>query len=283
MWLAQWTIGLALVALVLGAPVAAAAAEPATKPLVELGLVGGGGYVPDYPAADESHPRGIALPYVVYRGEILRAGDKGIVRGRVVRTRNLELDISLSGSFATDSEDNDARRGMPDLDWLGEIGPRLQITLARPARHTKFDLELPLRAVFSTDFGSTIDYRGLIFAPQLAYQSENFLGAAARLKLSVGPTFASEKLMAYFYDVPARFATSTRRAFSADAGYLGTKLQLLMTKRISGRMRSFLGLRGDFHHGAANSSSPLFRDRITFAAGLGVIWSFYQSRRRVPE
>ena len=277
------TVAFALAALAFGAPIAVEAADLSTEPLFELGLIGGGGYVPDYPAAGEGRVKGLALPYVVYRGEFLRAGDKGLVRGRLLRTANLEFDVSLSGSFSADSDDNDARRGMPDLDWMGEIGPRLQITLARPTRRTKFDLELPLRAAFSTDFGSTIDYRGLIFAPQLAYQSDNFLGAAAKLKLSVGPIFASERLMDYFYGVPARFATTKRPRFSADAGYLGTKLQLLMTERISGRLRSFLGLSGDFHHGAANSSSPLFRDKITKAAGLGLIWSFYQSRRRGRE
>ena len=38
------------------------------------------------------------------------------------------------GSFAAEPDDNDARRGLPDLDYLGELGPRLQITLARLER-----------------------------------------------------------------------------------------------------------------------------------------------------
>ena len=87
------------------------------------------------------------------------------MRGRFVQPRNVELDISLSGSFAIDSDDNDARRGLPDLDYLGEVGPRLQITIARAARHAKIDLELPLRAVFSTDL-SDLDYRGVTFSPR---------------------------------------------------------------------------------------------------------------------
>ncbi len=32
------------------------------KPAWEIGVVGGGGWLPDYPAADENHFQGLALP-----------------------------------------------------------------------------------------------------------------------------------------------------------------------------------------------------------------------------
>lgn len=277
------TIGAALIALAVAGAAPARAAEPQAKPLFELGAVGGGGYLPDYPAAGESRFQWLALPYVAYRGEFLRAGDRGLVRGRIVRRRNVELDISLSGSFAVDSEDNDARRGMPDLDWLGEIGPRLQITLARAARDAKIDFELPLRGAFSTDFTSDLDYRGLVLAPELAYQNDNFLGSGVELKLGLSATFATEELMDYFYEVPGRFATAGRPAFAAEAGYLGATLQLAITKQLTPRVRSFFALRGDFHHGASNADSPLFRDDVTFAVGLGLVVSLYQSKRRAHD
>ena len=120
-----------------------AAAAEGGQPLFELGLVGGGGYLPDYPAADESHLRGLALPYFAYRGEIIRSDEKGLLRGRLIQTDDIEFDISLNGSFPVDSDDNDDRRGLPDLDWLGEIGPRVQFTVARaPGGSAKVDLEL---------------------------------------------------------------------------------------------------------------------------------------------
>lgn len=103
----------------------------ADKALWELGIVGGGGYVPDYLAAGDSHAKGIGSPYIMYRGKFWRLGEKGIVRGRLAHKRNWGLDISLGGSYASDSDDNKARKGMPDLDWMAEIGPRLQVTRAR--------------------------------------------------------------------------------------------------------------------------------------------------------
>ena len=252
------------------------------KPLFEVGVVGGAGYVPNYPASDESSVEAIALPYFVYRGEIIRAGDRGLVRGRIIRRRNVELDVSLSGSFSTDSDDNDARQGMPDLDYLVEVGPRLQLTLARAQRWAKVELELPVRAVFSTDL-SSVDHRGFVFAPELAYQHENVLQTGTQLKLSIGAKFADEELQDYFYEVDERFATSTRPAFDADFGYLGSRLQLLATRPFGKRIRGFAGGAIDLHQGAANEDSPLFRDDVTYSAGIGLIWSFYQSDRTVDE
>ena len=263
----------------------ARAAEPAAeaKPLVEFGVAGGGGYLPDYPAAGQSHFRAIALPYFAYRGEIIRSDEKGLLRGRLLRTRDVELDVSLNGSFAVDSDDNDARAGMPDLDWMGEIGPRLQITLARAARDAKLDLELPLRAVFTTDF-SELRYRGFIFAPELAYQNENLLGADVAAKLSVGPVLATSKLMDYFYGVEPAFQTATRPAFAADGGYLGSRLQLALKKRLGPWLTVFAAARAEFHQGATNGDSPLFRDQTTFAVGIGLVWSLWRSERRAkPE
>lgn len=258
---------------------AAQAEEDGGKPLVELGVIGGGGYVPDYPAAGQNHFNAIGAPYLIYRGKILRAGDKGIVRGRFIDTERVEFDVSLDGSYRADSDDNDARRGMPDLDYLGEVGPRLQITLARAARDAKIDLELPLRAVFSTDL-TDLNYRGIVFHPEIAYQHANFFSPKLRFKLGVGPIFATSELMDYFYEVEPQFATAGRPAYSADAGYLGSQIGLRMAKQVTERFQVFglasLGL----YYGAANEDSPLYREDATWSVGLGAAWSFYQSERR---
>jgi len=202
----------------------AAAAGARSKPLLEVGLVGGG-YLPDYPVSDESHFRARALSFVAYRGKFLRSDEKGLLRGRILSAERLELDVSLTGSFPADADDNEARRGMPDLDWLGEIGLQLQITIARAGRDAKHEIELPVHAVFSTDL-SAHDYRGLVFAPQLAYQHDEFLRRGLEFKLSGGPSFATRELMDLLYEVEARFATPARAAFAARPGHLGTALQL---------------------------------------------------------
>ena len=274
----RFLLALALAAAVAtGGTTRSAAAEEA-KPLLELGVAGGAGYLPDYPAADQNHAQYLALPYFAYRGKFLRSDEKGLLRGRFIRTRNVELDVSLSGSFAVDSDDNDARRGLPDLDYLGEIGPRLQITIARAARNAKIDLELPIRAVFSTDL-SDLQYRGVTFSPGIAYQNERFFGPT-EIKLGVTALFATEELMSYFYEVEPRFVTATRPAYAADAGYLGSQFELLLTRPLFSRVQGFFATRLTSHHGATNDGSPLFRDRTTASVGAGLVISLFQSKRR---
>ena len=267
----------------LGAETAAAPdSQPDAKPLFELGVAGGGGYLPDYPAAGQSHFQGLVLPYLAYRGAIVRSDEKGILRGRIVRSDRFELDLSLAGSFAAESDNNDARRGLPDLDYLGEVGPRLQITLARAARDAKIELELPVRAVLSTDF-SDLRYRGALAAPEIAYQHDSLGGRGLEVKLGLAASFATAELRDYFYEVEPRFATPGRPAFAARSGYLGTRLQLSGVQPLGRRWRLFVAVRGDSHHGAANRRSPLFRERLTWAAGAGLIWSFFHSERRGVE
>lgn len=257
--------------------------KSAQKPLWEVGVVGGGGWVPDYPASDQGHFHGIGAPYIVYRGKHLRAGDgKGIVRGRYAPSDRLELDISVSGSFPADSSDNDARQGMPDLDYLAEAGPRMQLNLVRFATGAKIDLEVPVRAIFSTDFSDT-HYRGVVFQPELALQHDNLWHTGTRVKISAGPIFADEKFMNYIYGVDSRYATSARPQYDADGGYLGSKLKFALVKELNRQIKVFGLINLGYYGNAANDNSPLHRDDVNIGAGLGIAWSFWQSKQVVTE
>ena len=81
---------MAALAMVLWAPNAARAQAP---PLFELGVLGIGGYTPDFPAADQNHFKGLPLPLVVSRGETLRAGEGSLVEGRIVRRDRFEFGL----------------------------------------------------------------------------------------------------------------------------------------------------------------------------------------------
>ena len=95
------------------------------KPLWELGLGGGAVVQPHYPSSSEYHTRGLGLPYVVYRGDILRIGDGGGTRAVAAENANYELSLSLNAAFDADSDNNELRTGMPDLDFIFEVGPQL--------------------------------------------------------------------------------------------------------------------------------------------------------------
>jgi len=275
---------IAVIAFLLGVEAQAQATDPKgepTKPLWELGVAAGGMYSPDYPAADNNSPHGLALPYVIYRGKLLRIGRDGIAKGVFIDNDYIELNVSLAASFNADSDDNGARRGMPDLDYLGEIGPQLKIKLGE-LYGGKTELQLPVRAVFSTDF-SRVDHRGYLFNPNFYYERQNIFNSGIDMDSSIGSSFATEKLQEYFYRVEARFATATRPAYEADRGYLGSNIKLGMSYGVTERVRAYVGGQVGYYGGAANEASPLFRQKVNSSVYVGFSWSIFHSDTRVAS
>jgi hypothetical protein len=168
---------------------------------------------------------------------------------------------------------------MPDLDWLAEVGPRFQYTVARAARDAKIDFELPARAVLLSDF-TNLHFRGFIAAPRLSYQNENFFAQDLELKLSLGGNWASTRLADYFYQVKASRVTPSRPLYKANGGYMGSSLNLTFSLPLIRKIKLIVLGVANFHHGASNKNSPLFRDKTTLGIGAALRWAFYQSRRR---
>lgn len=253
----------------------------ASEKISPLWEVGGGvvlGILPHYPASDQKSLQTLPFPYFVYRGKIFRSDEKGIIRGRLYFSNNMEVDLSLAGSLPMKSSNSRARTGMPDLDWTAEVGPRIQFTLARARKYAKIDFEIPIRAVISTDF-TKVKYVGLISVPELAYQHENFGGVGAQIKLGIGAIFADADLQGMIYGVKSRFATNNRPVYAAKGGYMGSRIQLSFSRELSKSIRIIGAFRGNFHAGAVNKNSPLFMDKSNLSGGIGIIWTIYKSNK----
>ena len=246
----------------------------------EIGVVGGGGWLPDYPAADENHVQGIALPFAIYRGDFLRVGDGGGPRGLFVDIPWLELNVGLDASFPVDSSDNDAREGMDDLDYLLEAGPKLIVKLRYDDPANDLDLSLAARGVISTDFAN-VRYEGMTVNPALTYRRHDLFGIDLRAIASLGATYGSDGFNDYFYEVRRPDVRSNRPRYRADAGYVGTELSLGLSWGVTDRLRLFGGTQIGFWKGAENEDSPLFRDEVTYGVGGGLRWTFFASERKV--
>jgi MipA family protein len=250
-----------------------------TKPLWELGVAAGVFYSPDYPAADKNSLHGLALPNLIYRGDFFRMGRDSIAKGVFIDNEYAELNVSLAASFNANSSDNNARRGMPDLDYLVEIGPQLKIKIGE-LYGGNTELQLPVRAVFSTDLGR-VDQRGFLFNPKLSHERKKIFNSRIDMGSSIGSSFATKKLHEYFYRVDPRFATAARPAYEADGGYLGSDMTLGLSYGITDRVRAYAGWRVGYYGGAANEESPLFRQKVNSSIYVGFTWSVYQSNTRV--
>jgi outer membrane scaffolding protein for murein synthesis (MipA/OmpV family) len=266
-------------ALAVALPLAVLAQTPAPdapqpsprQPKWEAGLVAGGGYVPDYPGADQSHRRGLVAPLVIYRGPVLRIDQSGI-RGRLFGRHDLELDFTAHAAFS--ARDNEARAGMPGLDYLFGVGPQLVYKGLRRAGSPT--LHLKANAIASTDF-ERVDGRGATFEVELRWRRYRFLGVPVSWTFGLQPTWASRPLQSYFYQVPAENATPTRPAYAARAGYLGTELKLTLSRPVNPSLSWFFALRALSLRGAANRDSPLMRRDANVLLGAGVIWTPWRS------
>jgi len=260
------------------------ALEQDLRPLWEAGAFVGAFDLPEYPGADQNQTNVVPSPYFVYRGETLRIGEGSIARAVAVDKSWYELDMSLAGSFNANSDDNPAREGMPDLDFIFELGPQLRVRL----RQFEFEqqgkaelfLNLQTRAVFSTDF-SGIEHRGYVFQPQLSYRQRGWLSNKTALSVTISPTWATEKLHDYFYQVDSAFMTSERQTYEADGGYLGTDLSLGVSFNARDNIRIFVGGNIAIHSGAANEDSPLFKEKSTYSISVGMVWRIWESQERV--
>jgi MipA family protein len=245
-------------------------------PLYEMGMVYGMGYLPDYPASDQARVRYIVVPTFLYRGKTLRRDREEGTRATIFKNLNLTMDLSFSGSFPTNATKNNARKGMPDMDWLGEIGPRLQwIYKLKP--EIQLRISLPIRSVFTTDFSYTRAV-GLNFNPSIGLRINNCLQEKYLCFFSIDSSWVSGGVSDFFYNVQAPYVNEDRPRFNASSGYLSTKIFTGIAARIEKNLSLFTGMGFNSYHQAKNIKSPLYKKDHAYSIFFGLSWFFYQSK-----
>ena len=243
-------------------------------PTLELGIGVAGISVPDYRGSSEQRSYLLPLPFVIYRGEKLRA-DRDGVRGLLFEDRRLELNVSIGGYIPVDSEDNPQREGMPDLDSTIEIGPSLNWHLsALGPRGPR--IRIPLRAVVSVgrDGTSHVGWR-LHPVYELPFR-ERFAGF--NVKMQVGPQFADSSYHDYYYSVADSEVRPGRPSFASSSGYSGFSLQFSAMRRMSSRWWLGALVRYDDLRGAIFEDSPLVVEDRALLFGIGLVRIFFTSR-----
>lgn len=254
------------------------AQSPAGQPLWEVGGFALGVSQQAYPGSDQRVNRALALPYFVYRGEVLRA-DRDTVGLPAFKTRDFELDVGFAGSFGSNSDRIDARQGMKDLGTLVELGPRLKWNLGAGPAGGSLRAELPLRAVF--DISDSFAHRGLSFEPELVYDRRSQGGW--RYNASIGAIVADRKLARTFYEVSAAEATLARPTYTAQSGLVGWRLATSVSRSLTPDWRLFGFARIDSVAGSANKNSPLVRQTTGATIGIGVTYTWMRSSERARD
>jgi len=247
-------------------------------PLWEVGALAVGVTQQAYPGSDQQVQRGLALPFVVYRGRFLRA-DRETAGLRAFKTPRYEVDIGVAGAFGSNSDEIAARRGMPDLGTLVEFGPRLKVNLGEGIGGGRWRIELPLRGVF--DLSDRGRHRGIAFEPELSFQwrAKAGWGYAA----SVSAIVADQRLAHTFYGIDTRYALADRPSYEAKSGLVAWRLSTSFSRNIAPDWRLFAFARLDSVSGAANEASALVRRTNGASVGLGVTYTWMRSSARASE
>jgi len=246
-------------------------------PLWEVGAGIGVATLPHYRGSDQSKTWVLPVPYVVYRGESLKVDDDRRLRG--LFGEGVELEFSLNGS--PPAKNNEARRGMPDLDATLEIGPSLNIALLRSKNKAeKLELRLPVRTVIASDF-SHFKQAGWIFQPNLSLDFRNVLGNRGwNLGVQGSLIYTNRRYNQYFYAVDPAFVTAERPAFDPGGGFAGTTLLVALSRRFSDLWIGGFA-KWDSVGGAVFADSPLVRTRSNLSGGLGIAWILGASSTKV--
>lgn len=249
-------------------------------PRWEAGLGLGAARGPDYRGSDQYRNYLLPIPYLIYRGERLRADRRG-VRTDLFRGVSTSININATIGLPASSTRNQARAGMPDLDFTFEAGPSLNMRLyANEARDRLLSARLPVRGVVATNL-SHAQFIGWVFVPHVAYDLFNVgPDRAWHVGLSAGPIFATNKYHDYYYAVRPEFATPTRPAYDAPGGYSGASVGLTITRRYPGYWVGAF-VRYDDLSNVVFEDSPLVRSRRAVFAGVAISKIIARSDERV--
>jgi MipA family protein len=254
----------------------------ADKPLWELGMGAGWVSLPHYRGSDQSYNWLLPVPYAVYRGKIFRASREG-ARAVLVDSDRLDVDISTAFSAPTQSSDNRARAGMPNLPATWELGPNLNYTLASGSAASKpwgisswkLQLRLPVHAVGTAQ--RRVQGIGWTARPVINLDLD---WHGWNVGVQAGALYGSRAYHQFFYGVESAFATTSRSAYQADGGFGGTRYTAGASRRV-GDWWVGAFVRADSLAGARFASSPLVRQNTNISAGLAVSYIFKVSAERV--
>jgi outer membrane scaffolding protein for murein synthesis (MipA/OmpV family) len=227
-----------------------------------------------YPGADQQVNRALALPYFVYRGDVLRA-DRDTAGIRAMKTETFELDVGFAGAFGAGNETIEARQGMRKLGTMVELGPRLKWDLGAGPAGGRLSAEFPARAVL--DLSDKAAHRGWSLEPKLTYSNRTASGW--RYSASVSAIVADTRLAQTFYEVRSSEATAARPAYRAEGGLVSWRFGTAFSRSLARDWNLFGFARLETVAGAANESSPLVRRSSGASVGVGVAYTWMRSDR----
>ncbi len=227
-----------------------------------------------YPGAKQTNQLILPVPYFTYRSPKFEI-DRGI-KSFLYDSEVIIIDISADFGLPVDSDDTLARKGMPDLDFVLQLGPSLEFLLNdKNKNHFDVRFEIPVRVAFAIDIGN-VQNIGYLVEPRFSFNHRRLSRTGLSHKATIGLKFATQDYHAYYYDVAPEYATATRAQYKSEAGFGGSFAKY----RISWKTDDFVYwafVRYQSLRGAEFEDSPLVLQNDYYFLGAGFAWIFAQS------
>ena len=227
-----------------------------------------------YPGAKNTNRVLLPAPYFTFRSPSFEI-DRGI-KSFLYHSKNMVIDISADFGLPVDSDDTLARKNMPDLDFMLQLGPSLEIMLNDKSKnHFDMRFEIPLRVALVSDARS-VENIGYLLEPRISLNHRRLAKTGLSHKATLGLKFATQDFHAYYYDVVAEFVTAEREEYKSESGFSGG----FMKYRISYKTSNFIYwafARYQSLRGASFADSPLVVKDDYYLLGIGFAWVFASS------
>lgn len=228
--------------------------------------------VPDYVGSDETRQLLLPIPYIYYNGPKFKISQSGIA-GKLFNSEKLFVSLSLSGAIPVNSDKNNARKGMDDIDAVIEFGPSFKYYLVGDdSAVNAMYLDLNFREARTIKFNSLNFSSSPSLVIRKKLDSELFLGTisfSSTLKIE----YVSNKYAQTFYGVEPMFATPERQAYQAKGGYAGYRFNSGMRWSRDNHIVNFFLAYSDIGS-AKYASSPLIKTTSHTIFGGSYIWLF---------
>ncbi|VAW61887.1 hypothetical protein MNBD_GAMMA08-2259 [hydrothermal vent metagenome] len=229
---------------------------------------------PHYLGSDQSANYILPYPHVMVKSERFSI-NRNSIEGHVAEANFFKLDLTFGGNLKVDSDDNRARAGMPDLDYVLEAGPSLKFLLHENAeKNSLISFDIPIRASIATDF-SNVEAIGWRVIPTLhllhAWPGKIRWELDGELRYLYG----SKKYHDYFYTVDTQFVTADRPAYQSESGTGGVQVKLRLKTYYRKMTLGIFMLYSDVSS-AVYADSPLVIDNTNFSLGIFASWTFAQ-------
>jgi len=232
--------------------------------------------LPDYIGADEQSSYTLPFPYLYYRNDKVEI-DRNAVTGFLWQQDNWYFELSASGSVPVRSDDNEARTGMVDIDFVGELGPALSYYfIGDPNADEQVSLAVNLRKAYATDF-SYLDSIGYSYGASLHYDRKlsSFYQGQIQFNSSIKVDYANDDYLNFYYGVSEQYALVDRPFYQAGNGYRGTNINLGISWKSE---RFWFGSFVKYYNlsDTEQQHSPLVKSEHNWSIGLGLVGIFYK-------